>query len=249
VDHHLRKARTQTICKPISESSNQNHLLVDLVFDNLARRAKTALTEQVFGSGSQAVFVTRTADQRLHLDPTSDVQSSDALWRVELVPRHGEKIHPKRFYIHRYLPNRLGSIGVNQHTTPTTQVGHFGDGLQRPDLVIGEHQSHQHCIRPKYPVYIRWIDLPTSIHIHNRKSDSSFHLESQHHLQDRGMLDSRRHHVATVTCTDDTADREVVGLGTTRRKNQLVRATVEATRNLSPCAIHRTTGQTTESVA
>src|SRR5450756_1187892 len=84
----------------------------------------------------------------------SHVQAADSLRAVYLVRGHREEVDSQLTHIDRDLAHHLYSVGVEHHAFLPSNLPYLGNGLDRPGLVVGEHNGHQDGLGPdslKYP--------------------------------------------------------------------------------------------------
>ena len=158
-----------------------------------------------------------------------DIERTDALRALELVRGEAHEVGPEGLEIEVDPGRSLDGIDVEDDPTAAPQpVRDLGDRLDRPDLVVGEHDADE-----DRPVRDRRVDLvrvdPT-VSVDRQLDDLEPELlEVAQAVADRVMLDRARHDpVPTGLAGPGRAlQGEVVRLGPAGREDDLARLGVE----------------------
>jgi hypothetical protein len=124
--------------EPVLRSAGQ------VVLCQLGRGAERGDQGDVLGARAQPAFLPAAVDHWLQRGPGPHVKDGDPLWRVHLVPDHGQQVCPQRGHVDGDLADRLGGVHVQQPAMGVHGVRDLADRLQRPGLVVGQHHRHQH---------------------------------------------------------------------------------------------------------
>src|SRR5262245_45032354 len=77
-----------------------------------------------------------------------DEQKSCTFWAMHLMGADGHQICIELVDIFkRFFTEPLDSVSVEQDPTLSTEASQFGNGLDRPDFIVGCHDRHQNCVR------------------------------------------------------------------------------------------------------
>ena len=173
-------------------------------------------------------------DQGLDLNPTTDIERTDPLRRVDLVTRDGEKVHAELVDIGPYLADRLSSVRMQGNVLLAGDLRDFGDRLDRADLVVRVHDADQKCVLGDRLADVVGIDkaAPVDWNVGHVRAKS---LEKPAWCQDRGMLDLRRDNVrrSIAARKEQALEREIVGLAATTGEDDLIGGAAEECRNLA----------------
>ncbi len=82
-------------------------------------------------------------DKRTDLHAGTDIQKSDPLGTVQLMPAGAEHIDVVRIHIDGYMGIGLDRVGVEQDPIFLSQLPDRLDRLHGADLIIGEHHRDQ----------------------------------------------------------------------------------------------------------
>ena len=90
-----------------------------------------------------AAAILAAHQQRLDRRPVADPQSRHAQGSVEFVPAQSEKIDTQLFDPDGDLAHRLHRVAQHRDAALAAQGGHLGHRLERPQLVVGKHQTDE----------------------------------------------------------------------------------------------------------
>jgi len=97
----------------------------------------------VLGSRPAGAFLRATDEQRRQTQAPADDQSADSGGAAELVGAHGHGVEAKLAERQPHMADGGGGIAVHRGVLLAAQRHHLGDGLQRPDFVVGELTVHE----------------------------------------------------------------------------------------------------------
>ena len=144
----------------------------------------------------------------------SDIEKTDALGRVELVPRHGEHVDAGGIDVDFRLARYLNGVGVESSAVLFAYLGDFSDREHRAGFVVGPHYRNKGFlgafkffaqpveIYPPEAVDAEFDDLVTE------------RLQAAAGLENGGVLNGGCYDFSPATAEIGVAsDRRVVGLG------------------------------------
>ena len=114
------------------------------------------------------------------------------------------------------------------------------DGLDRPDLVVAEHDRDEDRAIRERPLHVVGVD--TAVAVDRQLDDLEAELlEVAERVADRVVLDRAGDDAVTARLAGPggALEREVVGLGATRREHELARIRVQARRQTLVCLVER----------
>src|SRR5699024_5844091 len=173
-------------------------------------------------------FLTGADQDRLNRRPSAYIEGADTLRCVQLMPGDAEQIHVELIHRDRYFANGLSTIGVYHTAGGMNACGEFCDRLNSPDLVLGQDQRAQ----------------PNRAIGHRRGPDTSLRVDAKamyrpatcfetRKLSDCGGMFNARGDGDTFTSTRYApADRQIIGFGASRRKNNFVGIRADQARHL-----------------
>src|SRR5258708_12948149 len=95
-------------------------------------------------------------EKLLQTRASADVQRSNALWRIKLVPGEGKQIQAQRVDIDGNLPGGLHCIGMKVDVGIRRDAPNFFERLRRAQLVVGVHHGNQHGFLAKSAAQRLW---------------------------------------------------------------------------------------------
>ena len=165
----------------------------------------------VFGAGPAAPFVGGPMEQTRPRASAPDVQDADAFGGVQLVSRHGEKIHLQRLHVHGDLAHALGRVGVEGHTRFPGNLANLPNGRQRPGLIVGVHDADQDGVRGQCPAYLIRVYSPGAVHRQDGEA-KPLRLKIPARRQHRRMLRGTGDDTPAAVMGGHAFDNGIVGL-------------------------------------
>ena len=181
-------------------------------------------TRHVLGSAAARPLLPSAVDQGDHLGhPTSDVQGTNPLGAVDLVPRDGQEIHTQRLDMDGNLAESLDRIGVEQDVPLAAHLGDLGDREEHSRLVVGVHEADQNRVRPDRSSHL--VRIQHTLAVHRQPRDRApLTLQMIGGMEDGVMLDRRDDEMARATGSgsDDPRQGQIIRLGPTPGENDAV---------------------------
>jgi hypothetical protein len=106
-----------------------------------ARFSETHDFQDILGSGPAPLLLTGTFQEPFQLDAVTDIECSNPLRSVELVPGQGKEIDPQGVHVDRDLARRLSGVGVERDPVRSRQFSNLFHRLNRSDFVIRVHDA------------------------------------------------------------------------------------------------------------
>ena len=180
-----------------------------------------------------------------------DVQRADALRSLELVRRDRQQVDAERLDVEVDPRRGLHRVDVEQDTAPCANPGdELGDRLDRPDLVVGEHERDED--RPIGDARASsWSGIDPAIAVDRQLDDLEAELlEVAQGVTDGVMLDRGGDDpvAARLARPGRALEGKVVGLGAARCEHDLAGLGVEARRDTVVGVIERGASRPTERV-
>lgn len=197
----------------------------------------TKFTLEVLGSRSAPVH------DRLDVGAAPHVEGADPLGRMELVARYRQEVHAQIVDARRDLPGALRRVGVHERAGRVGDGRDLGDGLNRPDLVVGVHHADEDGVGSDGAPDLLGVDAAQAIDPDHRDLRAQS-LEELERLQHGGVLYRARDEVVAPgpVGEEHALQRVVVGLGAAAREDDLVRCGPEERRYLAAGELHRCLG-------
>lgn len=129
----------------------------------------------------------------------------------------------KFFHVERHLSDPLDGIGVKEDSPPVAEGGDLFDRVNRPDLVVREHESHEDRLFPQ--------NVPDLINVDSAESVGSevahlktFAVELLARVEHRLVLGRAGDDVVSLLAVEagDAEDREVVRFGRAGSEDDLL---------------------------
>ena len=139
----VSEAGKQTIGQTIPKISETFRGLLKRTMREFHGFAEPYNRRNVFCPGPQAPFMPRPVQNRVQRDSCSNIQGTDAFWRINLVSGDRHQIHADLIHLGRNLSHRLGSIRMKQDVLPSANLTDFRDRLKCSNLVIRVHDAHE----------------------------------------------------------------------------------------------------------
>src|SRR5699024_883283 len=144
------------------------------------------------------------------------------------MPGDAEQIHVEFIHRDRYFANGLSPIGVHHSAGGMNARGEVCDRLNSPDLVLGQDQRAQ----PNRAIGHRW-GLDASLRVDAKAMYCPATCFETRKRFDRGGMFNSRGDGDTYTSTRYApADRQIIGFGASRRKNNFVGMRADQARHL-----------------
>ena len=168
----------------------------------------------IFGAGAPPALLVAAVQQRLQRRGGAFVPAADPLRRVNLVSGKRQKIDAEVVHRKGHLAQCLHRVGVHQGAAFVGRGGNVGDGLQRADLVVGQHDGNQNRLVRQAVAHRLRVHDAAFVHRHVGNF-VTLPFEGAAGVQDGRMLDLRRDQVAPAfpVCLRHPLDNGVVGLG------------------------------------
>ena len=96
----------------VARLAHNTRILREIPGGNSTRLPETDDFEHILGPGPLPMLLSAAVENRLERYTLADIQRTNSLGSVKLVPGNGKQIHPELVHIDRNLPERLGRIGV-----------------------------------------------------------------------------------------------------------------------------------------
>ena len=191
------------------------------------------------GARPQSPFVTASVLLGGELDPGADREGTDAFGAIELVPAEAEQIEAGW---QGHMPDRLGSIAVDQHLPLPAELN---DGLHRledADLVVGGHNAHQQRLRAQGLLQLVEVDPAVGL---GRQTHQLKAMPRQvaHRIEDGPVFGGQADQAPAGAAPPqlrlrDPLDRQVVGFTGAAAEDQRLRAEAQARRDGAPGVLH-----------
>ena len=137
----------------------------------------------------------------------------------------------------------LHRVGVHRHPARPDQPRDLGHGLDRADLIVGEHDADEARVGPDRGRDRGRLDDAARIDRYVGDVDAEVLLQIARRPQHRAVLDGRRDEVPLVPSRQrHPLERQVVGLRATAGEDDLVVVAVERPRHPGPGCLERLGG-------
>jgi hypothetical protein len=177
-------------------------------------------------------------DEGLDGGSLADVESADALRRVELVPGDREQVDAQVLDVGRDLADGLCGVGVEEDASLARDLADLADGLDRAHLVVRVHHGDEQGLGRDGPADVLGGDAPESVHGDARHPRSKA-FEEPARLDDGRVLDRRGDEVvpAVAEREEDAFEGVVVRLAPAAGEDDLRGIAVEEARHLAAGAL------------
>lgn len=176
----------------ITHDTKPRRVGCELIFGELTCMAESHDGGDVGSTSSPTSLVACTEHLSLPIDAISHIERTDALWSIELVSNKRVEVDLITLYIDRDLPHSLCAIDMKQGTLFATQRAELWNGLNRADLIVGVHHTHEQGVRVNGLTSLLEVDLTQFVDA----EPAHIKITIAEHLDDlarRGMLDDRTH--------------------------------------------------------
>ena len=99
----------------------------------------------VLRGGPPPSFLSPAVHEVVDPDTLPDVEGADALGSVKLMGRKGQEIDVHGLHVDGDMGHSLNRVRMEQDPLFPAEGADLRHGLQRPDLVVGEHHRHENC--------------------------------------------------------------------------------------------------------
>ena len=194
-----------------------------VLLHQLERRATRHDAGHVLGAGAATTFLVAPVDEWHQRSPAPDVERAHALGRVELVGGEREEIDPEAVHVEVEEAGGLHGVGVNEDPARAGQPRDLGDGLNRADLVVGEHDADEKRIGANGRCDRGRIDDSPLVDGDMGHVVPEVLVQGAGGAQDRAVLDRRRDEVPLAgEGQRHTLEGEVIALGAAPGEDDLV---------------------------
>jgi len=222
------KSCSQAVIEPVAEPGEAGGIGIEIPKGDFAGGPESGDLEDIFGAGTEIVFVVGAMDLFFERDATADIEGADALGSVKLVAGDGEQINPQLIDADRNLAGRLGGVAMEHGAVGVGDGRQFGDGLDGADLVVGVHDADQEGLFPESGLEVAGGDHAIPVNRQNREFKAQG-LEMRGHLDDGGMLNRGNDEMISLVAMGQAIalEGEVVGLGAAAGEEDLVGVATE----------------------
>src|SRR6266851_2047920 len=152
----MRHAREQPLLQPVAQGRNTRRILGQRLPGKLRSSAHADNASYVFRARAKSSLVVPAVEKLLQARATADVQRSDPLRRIKLVPGERQQIHAQRVDVDRELPCGLHRVGMKVHVGVSGDAADFLKWLHRAQLVVGVHHGNQRGFLAKSAAQRLW---------------------------------------------------------------------------------------------
>src|SRR5258707_8177687 len=152
----MRYTREQALLQPVAQGRNTRRILGQRLPGKLRGFAHADNACYVLRAGAESPLVMPAVEKLLQTRASADVQRSNALWRIKLVPREGKQIQAQRVHVDRELPCGLHRVGMKVHVGVSGDAADFLKWLHRAQLVVGVHHGNQRGFLAKSAAQRLW---------------------------------------------------------------------------------------------
>src|SRR6266436_1243331 len=152
----MRYTREQALLQPVAQGRNTRRILGQRLPGKLRGFAHADNACYVLRAGSESPLVMPAIEKLVQTRASADVQRSNALWRIKLVPGEGKQIQAQRVDINGNLPGGLHCIGMKVDVGIRGDATNFFARLRRAQLVVGVHHGNQHGFLAKSSAQRLW---------------------------------------------------------------------------------------------
>src|SRR5260370_7236865 len=101
----MRYTREQALLQPVAQGRNTRRILGQRLPGKLRGFAHADNACYVLRAGAESPLVMPAIEKLVQTRASADVQRSNALWRIKLVPAQGKQIQAQPVHVHRNLPS------------------------------------------------------------------------------------------------------------------------------------------------
>ena len=147
--------------------------------------------------------------------------------------RQREQVDPERLDVDGGPAHRLRRVAVQQNAAFARQRRNSGDGLQHPDLVVGQHDADQHRVGGERPLDRRRADEAIRTRLHLGQPGPAVRQPAAR-VEHRPMLGCHSHDVQRSPAArgQRALQRQVVRLGGAAREADFARVRADQTGHL-----------------
>src|SRR5579875_2016988 len=172
------------------------------------------------------------------------IESTYTFRTVKLVGRKRHQVDPAFFNVDGHVSDRLSSVTMENNAFLLGYFANLGDRMNRPDLVIGEHNRDKHGLIRYRLAHVVGIDHP--VLVYRQISDDRFSsaLKRLAAIQNRLVLGNASDDVVALFLVklDHALYRHVIGLGCAAGENNLLGLSVNKRGDLRPSLVDRLFG-------
>src|SRR3990170_5612675 len=200
---------------------------------------------------AQAGFLGTSRLGWIQRGPAADEQGPHALGPVELVGPDRQEIYRELAQVQRQLAGGLNRVGMKRDLPFSAQGAQLGNRIDRPYLIVGEDHRDDRRVLPQPAFEVLWGNAPATID--GEELEFKYFLGELFGGPQHGMmLDRCRENVACPSypgCrTRRTAQGKVVALRSAAGEGDLLRQTVEHSRDIRAGRLDRGFGLLTPTV-
>src|SRR5216684_1621168 len=152
----MRYTREQALLQPVAQGRNTRRILGQRLPGKLRGFTHADNACYVLRAGAESPLVMPAIEKLLQTRASADVQRSNALWRIKLVPGEGKQIQWQRVHVDRELPCGLHRVGMKVHVGVSGDATDFLKWLHRAQLVVGVHHGNQRGFLAKSAAQRLW---------------------------------------------------------------------------------------------
>ena len=135
-----------------AQRRNSTHVLGEAFARQPGRFAESDDAGHVQGARAQAALVSAAVDERRQGDlrPRPDIERANALRPIHLVCAQRGEVDVHGDDVKGHASDALHGVAMKQHAALPAEGAYLGNGLQRADLVVREHDRDQRRIDPRH---------------------------------------------------------------------------------------------------
>ena len=173
VENKVIQIAKQEVLQSVPHDLHACHILLKSFSCHLAGSPESYGKHHILRPGPHSPLLSSPMDQVCQVLAIFNEQCPHALWRIEFVSGHTQKIRAQLVHIHRYLAHGLGSVRVEGYPVFPGYEGNLSDGLQGPGLIVGQHNGNEGGMGLDRPSKLIGIHLPKTVY----REDGHLHTQ------------------------------------------------------------------------
>ena len=210
---NLRKAGNQLV----AQRDKVRRVRIDVRACLFKRCRHTPDGRDVFRAGAFSALLRTALDKRCQRKTATRIQHANALRAMKLMGRQAEHVNVLLFDVDVKMPRRLHGIGMERHIRLAAHRADFGNGLNRANLVVRIHDSHQARIGANRRLNLLRRNQAVFMHVQIRNLNALL-LKLLERMQNGMMLKRGRNDVLLVLTSANfhcRKNRLIIGLAAT----------------------------------
>src|SRR6266853_660731 len=214
VHTRLRNAEQETLLQAIAEKRYALGVFDERLARDFGCFAEAHNSGDVFRAGTEAALVMSAVEKLAQTGSATNVQSADALGRIQCMSGNREQIHAERVDVDGNFTCGLHSVGVEINVGFLGDAADFLEWLDGAELVVGVHDGDENGFGPDGSAKVAEINLTVGASCKVSEANAAL-FERLASVEDSFMFDGAGNDMLFMATRsfNDPEDGVIVGFG------------------------------------